>query len=163
RQAFAAGDLAYSVTVADFNGDGRPDLAVTNHNANNMSVLLNTTTPGATSPSFSAQQTFATGAYPVSVAAGDFSGDGRPDLVVANFNSTTVSVFVNMTAPGAAVPSFSAQQTFNSGFEPLAITVKDLNGDGVPDLAASVRGTGSVSILLNTAIPIALSGSPATG
>src|SRR5262249_23665619 len=146
-----------------FNGDGKPDLAVTNHNSNNVSVLLNTTAPGATSPSFAAQQGFATGASPVPVAVGDFNGDGRPDVIVGNYHDTTVSLLLNTTAPGASTPSFSAQQTFTSGLGPLGIAVKDFNGDGVPDLAASVRGTGSVSILLNTAVPIALSGSPATG
>ena len=60
-----------------------------------MSVLLNTTAPGATTPSFAAQQTFATGSSPVSVAAADLNGDGKPDLIVANFSSNTVSVLLN--------------------------------------------------------------------
>ena len=50
-----------------------------------MSVLLNTTAPGAATPSFAAQQTFATGSAPVSVTAADVNGDGKPDLIVANF------------------------------------------------------------------------------
>ena len=47
-------------------------------------MLLNTTAPGATTPSFAAQQTFATGSDPVSVTAADLNGDGKPDLIVAN-------------------------------------------------------------------------------
>ena len=49
-----------------------------------MSVLLNTTAPGAATPSFAAKQDFTTGSGPVSVAVGDLNGDGKPDLVVAN-------------------------------------------------------------------------------
>ncbi len=47
-------------------------------------MLLNNTAPGAATPSFAAQQSFATAAVPVSVWMADFNGDGRPDLAVAN-------------------------------------------------------------------------------
>ena len=47
-------------------------------------MLLNTTAPGATTPSFATQQTFATGTSPNSVTAADINGDGKPDLIVAN-------------------------------------------------------------------------------
>src|SRR5262249_32570145 len=52
---------------------------------------------GATTPSFAAQQTFATGSGPISVALGDVNGDGRPDLITANERSNTVSVLLNTT------------------------------------------------------------------
>ena len=54
-----------------------------------MSVLLNTTAPGAATPSFAAQQTFATGSDPYSVTAADVNGDGKPDLIVANDTDPT--------------------------------------------------------------------------
>ena len=74
-----------SVTAADINGDGKPDLIVANDGGpDTVSVLLNTTAPGATTPSFTTQQTFATGIGPVSVTAADVNGDGKPDLIVAN-------------------------------------------------------------------------------
>ena len=92
------------MTAADLNGDGKPDLIVVNLNSNTMSVLLNTTAPGAATPSFAPQTTFATGSGPKSVTAADVNGDGKPDLIVTNYYSNTVSVLLNTTAPGRPPP-----------------------------------------------------------
>ena len=67
------------MAVGDVNGDGKPDLVVANEGSNTVSVLL-----GNGNGTFQAQQTFATGTDPISVAVGDVNGDGKPDLVVAN-------------------------------------------------------------------------------
>ena len=148
--AFATGRGPRSVTAADLNGDGKPDLIVANSAANTVSVLLNTTAPGAATPSFAAQQTFATGSGPFFVRAADLNGDGKPDLLVANGDSNTVSVFLNTTAPGATTPSFADQQTFATGHEPDSVTAADLNGDGQPDLIVANDSSNTVSVLLNT-------------
>ena len=49
--------------------------------------------------------TFGVGMNSQSVAVGDLTGDGKPDLVVANYISNSLSILVNTTAPGGA-PSF---------------------------------------------------------
>ena len=74
--------------LADVNGDGRPDLIVTdtprfyaNYASGTVSVLLNATAPGASTLSFMAAQTFGTDRRPTTLAAADFNGDGRLDLV----------------------------------------------------------------------------------
>ncbi len=162
QQTFGVGSGPYSVTTADVNGDGLPDLIVANYNDNTVSVLLNTTAPGAATPSFATQQTFATGIEPASVTAADVNGDGKPDLIVANFNSNTVSVLLNTTAPGAATPSFTTQQTFATGVEPVSVTAADLNGDGRPDLIVANESDHTVSVLLNTTAPGAATPSFAT-
>ena len=145
------------MALGDVNGDGRPDLVSANFVSDTVSVLLNQTAPGATAPSFGAQSTFAAGDGAFGVAVGDVNGDGRPDLAVANLNSTTVSVLLNRTTPGATAPSFAPQATFAVGANPSTVTIGDLDGDGRPDLAVSNRGSNTVSVLLNTEGPASLS------
>jgi hypothetical protein len=84
-----------SVAVGDFNGDGLQDLAVANGGYNGppgttVSILL-----GNGDGTFTSAQFFGVGKNPSSVAIGDFDGDGRPDLVLANLDSKTVSVLIN--------------------------------------------------------------------
>jgi hypothetical protein len=149
-QTFTVGKNPIAVVAADFNGDGKPDLAAINESDSTVSVLLNTTPMGATTPTFAAQQTFATGTSPDALAVGDFNGDGKADLAVANFGDNTVSVLLNTTAMGGTTPTFAAQQTFAVGAGPETLALGDFNGDGKPDLAVVNYGAGTVSVLLNT-------------
>jgi hypothetical protein len=67
---YSSGSHARTVSIGDLNGDGKPDLAVTNNSDNSVSVLLNTTTPGASTPTFSAKTDFTTGTVPYPVSIG---------------------------------------------------------------------------------------------
>jgi hypothetical protein len=162
-QNFLTSSYSAGEGVGDINGDGRPDLAVTNKLSNTVSVLLNTTAPGATAPSFAPPQTFGVGSAPVAVAVGDLNGDGRNDLLVANESSVTLSVLLNATAAGATAPNFAAQQTVATGSYPTAVVAGDVNGDGRPDLAVSNGNSNTVSVLLNTTAPGATIASFAPG
>jgi hypothetical protein len=154
-QAIAAGDGPENLAVADLNGDNKPDVVIPDSNANVVTVLPNTTAPGATSASFAPPQTFAVGNGPDAVAVADFNGDGQPDLAVANYQSNTVSVLLNTTTAGAASASFAAQQTFAVGTFPNIAVAVDLNGNGLPDLAVVGQGFSVVSVLMNTTPPTA--------
>ena len=160
--AFAVGRKPTDVSVADVNGDGKPDVVSANYNDGTVGVLLNTTAPGAATPTFAAQQTFATGRHPIFLAVVDLNGDGLPDLAVANELDGTMSVLLNTTAPGATVPTFAAQQSFAVGGFLITMTAADVNGDGKPDLVVDNSGSGGVSVLLNTTAPANTTASFAT-
>jgi hypothetical protein len=159
RVSFAAGSYPAAIVVGDFNGDGKPDLAVANSISNGtVSVLLNTTAPGALVPSFTNSVSFAVGSYPQSVAVGDFNGDGKPDLAVVNPSAKTVSVLVNTTARGAMLPTFAPSVSFAAGSSPQRLAVGDFNNDGKPDIAvvnfgANYNSSGTVAMFLNTTAP----------
>ena len=138
--------------MGDLNRDGKIDLAVANINSNSVSVLLNTSAPGAATLSFAAKQDFATGDGPVSVTLGDLNGDGKLDLVVANLIST-VSVLFNTTAWSCQRQALLAKQDFATGDGPRSVSIGDLNLDGKLDLAVVNFNSNTVAVLLNTTGP----------
>jgi len=94
-------------------------------------------------PSFTFGGNFAAGSAPFSVAVADVNGDGKPDLVVANQFSDSVSVLL-----GKGDGTFQNAQNFAAGSRPLSVAVADVNGDGKPDLVVANSGSDSVSVLL---------------
>ena len=145
------------ITVADVNGDGKPDLLTANAGGNGSAgVLL-----GNGNGTFQAAATFATrGSRPRGIAVADVNGDSQPDILTANSNSTTASVLL-----GNGNGTFQPALPFGVGGSPYAIAVADVNGDGKPDLLTA-NNTSTVGVLLNTtglAVPILASISPASG
>jgi hypothetical protein len=123
-----------SVVTADFNGDGRLDVAV--ENGNTIAVLL-----GNGDGTFQPYATYPANFNPVILATGDFNGDGAIDLVVTNFDSSGVSVLLN-NGDG----TFQAPVFYTTGATPDGVVVGDFNRDGKLDLVVSAYG--SISILL---------------
>ena len=92
--------------------------------------------------SFAGAQLFATDNYPGALAAGDFNGDGKADLVTAN-GPNDVSVLLNDGKGG-----FAPHVDYAAGTFPVAVAVGDFNGDGKADLVTASDWDGTVSILL---------------
>lgn len=123
------------VSTADVNGDGKIDLVVlgSKNNAGLVSVLL-----GNGDGSFKAPATYAAGGVARGgVAIGDFNGDGKPDLAIAQFqaiNSTQSAVDILINKGDGTFKPFYA-----IGVRPgaRAVTVGDFNKDGKTDLAVA--------------------------
>ena len=150
QQAFATGTAPHGVAAGDLNADGKIALVATNQSSATVSVLINTTATGATTPTFATQQSFTVGVNPTSVAIADLNGDGKPDLIVTNAASGTISILRNTTPPGAAVPTFDTQQTFATGSYPYSVAAADFDGDGKLDLVVANVGNSDVSVFRNT-------------
>jgi hypothetical protein len=129
-----AGDLAWSVAVGDFNGDGIPDVVVANYGGDSVSVLLGkgdgTFTPAPNSP-------FTVTYDPLSIVVADFNGDGKLDLAMENgYYNGVVSIFLG-NGDGTFTPAANSPITVGGPFfTPGAVAAGDFNGDGIPDLVA---------------------------
>src|SRR5207248_5271502 len=129
-----------ALAVADFNGDGQPDLAVVNSQVNGTIGVL----AGNGDGSFRAQRTSPGGSWSVSVAAGDFDRDGKPDVATADSLSGNIGAFLG-----------NGDGTFRKGSDnavdlyPSGVIVGDFNHDDKSDLAASNTWRfGTVNVLL---------------
>ncbi|TAE79470.1 MAG: hypothetical protein EAY81_11205, partial [Bacteroidetes bacterium] len=156
KQDFATDTKPILIKIGDLDGDSKPDLAVVNSgiNSSSVSIFHNTTTSGSiSSSSFSVRQNFPTGTLPCSVAIGDLDGDNKPDLVTANFNSNTVSVFRNTSTSGIiGSNSFATKQDFATGTATFSVAIGDLDGDGKPDLVTANGGSNNISVLRNAEV-----------
>ncbi len=137
RSDYAAGNIPVGVAVADFNGDGIPDLAVVNNGfgfSNSVSILL-----GRGDGTFRSGGALLTGTGPFQAVAADFEGNGAMDLAAA-FNGG-ISII-----PGGGNGTFGTRSDYAIPNGALAIAAGDFNRDGKPDLA--VTTTDSVVVLL---------------
>ena len=148
---FSTGTNPFNVAIGDIDGDGKPDLAVTNYSDNTVSVFRNTSTSGSiTTSSFATSIYFTTGSYPIGIAIGDIDGDGKPDLVITNYGSNKVSIYMNISTSGSITTgSFATNVDFTTGSNPNGVAIGDIDGDGKPDLAVTNAGSNTISIYRN--------------
>jgi hypothetical protein len=173
----SGGAFPTSVAVADVNSDGKPDLLVANCDAGQSNTCVDVSVDGSVgvllgngNGTFQAAVAYDSGGSgAVSVAVADVNGDGKPDLLVANFcdcsSSGAVGVLLGKGHGIFAHPVSLLPDATNS------VAVADVNGDGKPDLLVATNdasGMGAVGVLLNnTAIAprytktvVSTSGSP---
>ncbi|RYE11769.1 MAG: hypothetical protein EOP51_32610, partial [Sphingobacteriales bacterium] len=92
------------------------------------------------------------GNQPTNTAVGDLDGDGKPDLVIANAASGTLSVSRNAYTSGNIIPAPEAV-TIKVGNTPVYVAIKDVDNDGKLDIVAANYGSNTISVLKNTALP----------
>lgn len=137
-QTIPAAGVPFAIEAGDFNGDGRPDLAVVNLTPASVSIFLNnggTTLIGPTN--------FPVGNNPFALTVADFNLDNQLDLAVANSESNNVSILL-----GDGMGGFGAASNVTVGSAPSAIDAGDFNLDGKPDLIVANLNSGYASVLL---------------
>lgn len=139
---FSVGNFPFSMALGDLDGDGTLDMAVVNFLNATVSVLL-----GNGDGTFSevAGSPFYVGYYPASVAMGDLDGDGILDMAVANSMEANVSVLLGN---GDGAFSEAGNNPVDVGSVPASVTLGDLNGDGILDMAVANSASNNVSVLL---------------
>ncbi len=161
-----ASPAVHGVAVADFDGDGKTDIAAVVQNYDSVAILRNVIPTGTPtiatagfvsgSASFAHYQSFSTGSgsRPTSLHTGDFDGDGKPDIVTCNLANGTISILRNTSSTGSI--SFSSHSDFSyaTGNSCTDVTVADIDGDGKLDVIVSTYDgstfSGSVTVFRNT-------------
>jgi hypothetical protein len=149
-----SGDCSWKVVTADFNGDGKADLALTITSPYNEVIVLlgngdGTFTEGASINSG--------GYFPSDLALGDFNGDGKVDLAVLNNLSQTFTILLG-NGDGTFTAASSTPSTGSSTSEtnyPYFFAVGDFNADGSTDLIVPIGDSNNATVLLSESSSIA--------
>lgn len=146
--SFATGTNPYHVTLADLDGDGKLDAAVSNYNGGSISVLRNTST--GTTISFAPKVDFTVGTNPDFIRSADIDDDGKLDLGVTNYGGNTISLFRNISNPGTlTTASFAPRVDIASLSFPAGLAFSDVDADGKIDMAVTNYINTSVSLYRN--------------
>lgn len=134
--AFSARTQPSAVAIADFNGDTKLDLAVTNFGSDNVTILLGTGTG-----SFVFSNNVSVGVGPVAITVADYNADTKLDIAVANYNQNTYSV-----RNGVGDGSFTGGGNSASGINPISIATGDFDNNSTPDLAVANSTQSNVTL-----------------
>ncbi len=140
-QTFSSGDTdVRGVVLADYNGDGKIDIAVSNQNTKTIAVFLNDGTGHFGSAITTIISTPATLGL---IAGGDFNEDGKTDLVLSTVSGGDQ---VNRILLGKGDGTFNVQPAIANSGGFLSIVVADVNGDGHQDLVIGQNGSAAISV-----------------
>ncbi|QXV63636.1 VCBS repeat-containing protein [Mucilaginibacter sp. 21P] len=128
RIDLTAGSAPAAVDIADIDNDGKPDIVTANAKANTISIIRNTTAVGVVS--FASQVSLNVGNLPNAVDVADLNGDNKPEIIVSNFESKTLSILRNIAVAGTiGAGSFAPKIDISVAGSPTAVAVIDLDGD----------------------------------
>ncbi len=139
KSSIGTGNSPQAVVSGDFNGDGKPDLAVANYADNTVEVFLSNG-----DGTFGNGLLASTGTGPTALAVGDYNGDGKLDLAVANQTDSTVSIFTGNGDGTLTLQSTLSMETI----APVWLAAADFIGNGKLDLALVSLADGALEFFL---------------
>jgi hypothetical protein len=139
----AGAEGPYAITVADFNGDGMPDLAIVNRTSNNVTIL-----EGSGDGTFQEfpSSPLSAGKSPVAIASGSLSGSTGPALAVVNQDDNTVSVFLG-NGDGTFIAA--SQSPLATGTTPTGVAIADFLQQADGGIAVSNTSSGTITIFID--------------
>ncbi len=141
---FPTGPGLFDLCMCDLDGDGLNDITSANSNASQASIFLNQSTSGNFSfPSAIPQGRENT----LNVACGDLNGDTQPELVFSVDKSSELRILVNNSTPGNL--SFSETTINLTGVRTKRVVIRDINGDGRPEIIGSDLANPQIYIIQN--------------
>ncbi|MBE5318055.1 VCBS repeat-containing protein [Pedobacter sp. MR2016-19] len=151
QQDYATGSDPTDLCVADFDNDGKLDIATSNFVTYNISVLKNNSVNGMIS--FGTRQDYSTNDATTSIVAGDLDGDGKVDLVTSSFQyfsgAREGATFKNLSTNGTILFSPKINYFQKSSEQHINAKLADMDGDGKPDLITADRSAEIVHLYPN--------------
>jgi hypothetical protein len=140
--SISPGSRPYSIIIGDFNQDNQLDIAVSNYDTDNISILI-----GYGNGSFATPTIHSTGidSDPFGMTVGDFGNDNTSDIAVVNSGTNNVLILIGYSMVQSEYPT-----TYSTGTAslPNQIASGDLNNDTLIDLVVANYGTNNVGVLL---------------
>lgn len=138
----------YVTLSCDFDNDGKPDVASANLTANSITIYRNLTSSG--NIAFASRQFVNTTDRVNNFRIVDIDGDGKKDIITANFSSSSFSVFRNTSLTGNI--SFAPRVTFSmpASTQPAYLASDDIDGDGKLDVLVTNYPLNGIAIFRNT-------------
>ncbi|CAF0990441.1 unnamed protein product [Adineta steineri] len=144
QQMLSTGSFRPSfLAVGDFNNDNHSDIAAVYYGTDNIGIHL-----ANNDGTFQTGVTYSTGydSFPYSLAIGDVNHDKQLDIVVANYGTNNIGIFL-----GYGNGAFTSQQIYTTtpNSHPTSVTLGDFNQDNQLDILVSNYGIGSIGLFLN--------------
>lgn len=157
RIPFLIGARSVHAQCGDLNGDGKPDLVVSEGGANGERLFLfrNTSTAAGVF-AFSIEAITLTGKKVKRTDITDLDNDGKPELIVTNQTGNNITVLINQSTTAAiAFGASPVTVTVPDAASTDGLSVQDLDADGLPELVTAqfLTQTSNIFILRNRSVP----------